>query len=70
MEPYSSMQLEVEVKKEETDDDSFSAATYNPVTSLKGQPSIKEEADPHLMVKTEPADHHGDVEGTHILVCP
>ena len=65
MEQYSSMELEVAVKKEETDDDSFSAVSYNPVTASDGQPSIKEEEDPLLIVKTEPADHPVDIEGIH-----
>ena len=66
MEQYSSMQLEVEVKKEKTDYDSFSTATYNPITAWTVQP---EGAEQPLMVKTEPADHHvDDIEGIHILV--
>ena len=69
MEQYSSMALEVAVKKEETDD-SFSTVSYNPVTALEGQPSIKEEEDQLLIVKTEPVDHHVEIEGMHILVCP
>ena len=67
MEQYSSMQLEVEVKKEETDYDSFSTATDNPITAWTVQP---EGAEQPLMVKTEPADYHADIKGMHILVCP
>ena len=67
MEQFSSMQLEVEVKKEETDYDSFSTVTSNPITAWTVQP---EGADKPMMVKTEPADHHVDIEGIDILVCP
>ena len=67
MEQYSSMELEVEVKKEETDYDSFTTATDNPITAWTVQP---EGAEQHLIVKTEPADYHVDIKGMHILVCP
>ena len=70
MEQFSSMQLEVAVKKEETDYDSFATATSNPITAWTVQPSVTEGADQPLMVKTEPADHHVDIEGIHILLCP
>ena len=68
MEQYSSTQFEVEVKKEETDYDSFSAATFNPITAWTVQPSVTEGADQPLMVKTEQADHHVDIEGIHYFV--
>ena len=60
----SSILMEVEVKKEEVDND-FLTATYNPVTTVEDQSSANGDIVQPVTVKTEPVDHDTEVQGTY-----
>ena len=68
MDQNASMLLEVEVKKEEVDND-FLTATYNPVTTVEVQASAKGNAVQAVTVKTEPSDYDTEVQGKQSLLC-
>ena len=70
MEQYGSMQLEIEVKKENVDDDSFSTTTYCPDSTVIEQPSIKEETVELIIVKTEPEDRDNPTDESVVSILP
>ena len=67
MDQNASMLLEVEVKKEEVDND-FLTATYNPVTTVEEQASAKGDTVQPVTVKTEPVDHDTEIQGNLKLI--